>query len=97
MGTVITKLVLDENGNITGSSISQGVSEELNDEVLRVIASAPAWEIQKPMKKQEVLIPVSFRIHDKTKNQKLNSKVLPNEIKVIAYNREADPIKKLSY
>ncbi|MCH7400221.1 TonB family protein [Belliella kenyensis] len=94
MGTVISKLVLNEKGKIIKTSIVQGLSKEINEEVLKALANAPEWKIQKPLKNQEVLFPVSFRIHDGTKYERSN---LPNEIKVTAYPSSSKPERNLSF
>ena len=42
-GKVVVSLTIDENGNLVDPKIISGVSEEINNEVLRVISSSPKW------------------------------------------------------
>jgi TonB family protein len=84
VGTVFTKMKLDENGKIISYSISKGVSQELDDEVLRVIENAPNWTVSGKEKSYTVTLPVTFRIGggQNTSGQILNVK---NEIVVVGY------------
>lgn len=86
VGTVIAKLTLDENGEIKKSSIKESLSKELDAEVLRVLANAPAWEVNKKGWEYEVLIPVTFRMNNTAPQIKHS---LPNEIVVVGYDSQA--------
>ena len=56
-GKVVVSLTIDENGNLVDPKIISGVSEELNNEVLRVISSSPKWT---PAKENGKAVKCSF-------------------------------------
>lgn len=86
IGTVIAKLSLDENGQITKTAIHKGVSKELNEEVLRSLEKAPNWNIGVNKGQYEILLPITFRIN----NEKMpKTHKLPNEIVVVGYSSQA--------
>lgn len=83
-GTVFTKITLDQNGKIKAYSINKGVSEELDNEVLRVLENAPNWIVDGKENSYLVNLPVTFRIGggQNTLGQTLN---MENEIVVVGY------------
>ncbi len=56
-GKVVVSFTIDENGNLVDPKIISGVSEELNNEVLRVISSSPKWT---PAKENGKAVKCSF-------------------------------------
>ncbi len=67
-GTVYASFVVDENGQITDIKIVRGVSEGLNDEVIRLLKLMPKWtpgaKNGKPVKVRMTL-PVVFKLAKK--------------------------------
>lgn len=61
-GTVVTKLIFDNNGNINNLTILNGLSKEINEEVARHLKSAPAWDITEAKKSYEAIYPITFKI-----------------------------------
>jgi TonB family protein len=94
-GTVFTKIHLDEYGKINSYAITKGVSPELDDEVLRVLAKAPNWIVDGKESTYMVNFPVTFRIAggQNTMGQILGIK---NEIVVTGYGaQDSSPFSKI--
>lgn len=66
-GTVIVQFIVEEDGRVTELEIARGVSPELNEEALRVLAKMPPWNPGR-MNGQDVRVrftlPVRFTILD---------------------------------
>jgi protein TonB len=64
-GTVFVKFVVDTDGGISNVTIMRGVDPALNEEAMRVIRNAPAWEPGrqrgKPVRVQ-FTIPIVFKL-----------------------------------
>ena len=64
-GTVVSKLVFDNKGNIKDLTIINGLSEEIDEEVFNQLKSAPAWDITKAKESYEAIYPITFKIANK--------------------------------
>lgn len=58
-GTVVVKFVVDKKGNIQSPEITKGVTEELNQEALRVVKAMPQW---KPGKQKGDKVRATFQL-----------------------------------
>lgn len=73
-GTVTVSVLIQSNGNINPSltKIKEGVSEELDNEVLRVVKSAPAFTPAKKDGKETPVqfeLPIAFAIRSRANNK----------------------------
>ncbi len=95
-GRVVVSFVVDKSGDTRDFKVVRGVSEELDNEAMRVLTELPSkW---KPGKQKGVAVsvqytlPVMFRLVDKDGNGKLKEKstepVADNEIVVVGYGKE---------
>ncbi|MDO5442646.1 MAG: M56 family metallopeptidase [Bacteroidia bacterium] len=58
-GRVYVSFVIDENGNITDVKTIKSISEDLDNEAIRVVSSSPAWE---PGKKDGRTVKVTYTL-----------------------------------
>ncbi len=82
-GKVLVQLKLDQSGNITDSKIINGLSDDINQEVMRVMEMAPKWEINGEENEYIVHFPIVFRIGGEANNSIYTKS--KNEIIVTAY------------
>lgn len=65
-GKVYVSFVIDELGNITHIKVIKGISENLNQEAIRVLKNAPRWQpgmqSDQPVKVR-MTIPIHFQLH----------------------------------
>lgn len=72
-GKVFAKFVVEKDGRVSNVKIARGVTQELDEEALRVIRLMPKWnpgyKDNKPVR-SEVVIPIIFRLNGEEKNKK---------------------------
>lgn len=94
-GTVFTTLKLDKTGKIKSFLISKGIDPILDNEVLRVLENAPAWDVDGKDEFYSVNFPITFRIVD---DQKVFGQALKvqDEIVVVGYGTQnSSPLSKI--
>ena len=68
-GTVVVEFVIEKDGKVTNVRVLKGVSDELDDEAVKVVNASPKW---KPGKvsgnkvRASISIPVEFRLEKKS-------------------------------
>lgn len=64
-GRVFVQFVIEKDGSISKVEILRGISENCNNEAIRVVSSAPAWKPGKQRGKPvrvKMVLPVTFRL-----------------------------------
>jgi protein TonB len=64
-GKVFIEFTIQEDGTLTDHKILKGVAEDLNQEALRVLQSAPRWtpgKVKGKAVKQRMVMPISFSL-----------------------------------
>jgi TonB family protein len=94
-GTVFTTLKLDQEGRIKSFLVSKGIDPILDNEVLRVLENAPAWDVDGQDKSYTVNFPITFKL---VEEQKMFGQALKvqNEIVVVGYSaQKSNPLSKI--
>ncbi|WP_460543580.1 TonB family protein [Echinicola sediminis] len=101
-GTVFASFVVDEKGHITQASILRGIGGNVDEEALRVLNEAPAWnpgmQDGEPVA-VKMLIPFRFKIAGTDSPGKINFPEAPNmlgETVIVAYGSQAKKKRPLS-
>lgn len=88
-GTVVSKLIFDNNGNIKDLTIIKGLSEEINEEVSRQLKGAPAWEVTKAKNSFEAIYPITFKLDNQPVGGPDYHAVLGKGLKVVGYGGQS--------
>lgn len=67
-GKVMVELIIEKDGSVTGVRVVKGVSEELNNEAVRVVAASPKWKpgrVNGNKVRTSLTIPVEFILEKK--------------------------------
>jgi TonB family protein len=84
-GTVVSKLVFDNNGNIKDMTIIKGLSEDIDEEVSRQLLGAPAWEVSRSKGSYEAIYPITFKLDNKPVDGPDFNSVLGKGLTVVGY------------
>jgi TonB family protein len=88
-GTVITKLIFDSKGNITDLSIVKGPNKSLNEEVLRQLSGAPAWEVVNGKESYQAVYPITFKLDNESVKEPDYRTVLGKGAVVVGYGTQS--------
>ncbi|WP_158858140.1 TonB family protein [Lunatibacter salilacus] len=63
-GTVLSRLSFDSNGKINNVTVIKGLDDDINEEVIKQMKSAPNWEVKEPKGSFEAIFPVTFKLNN---------------------------------
>ena len=68
-GTVMVEFIIEKDGKVTGARVVKGVSDELDEEALKVVSASPKWKpgrVGAAKVRSSITIPVEFRLEKKS-------------------------------